>query len=189
MILIMLRSLLYGFALWIACSAKVYTLDVSDSAEVVVEQGTILEDLLGDMGFEEFVSMDITASEELRNQGVAPGDIRDVFLVSFSLSAVSPSGADLSFMERMDIYVEAPGLSRALVASADAFPEGQARVDFEMQNLDLTPYAVSQSMTFSTDVTAHRPDADTTVRADFAVEVGFTGQGACAQAKAARDAD
>ena len=189
MILIMYKTLFYGLILWAACSAKVYTLDVSDHADAVVEQGTILEALLGDLGFADFVSMDLTASEELRNQGVEPGDIRDVFLTAFSLSVVDPQGGDLSFINTMDIYVEAPGLPRVLIANAPEFPEGQGRVDFEMENVDLTEYAVSQSMTFSTDVDAHRPDADTTIRASFSAEIGFTGQGACNQAEAARDAD
>lgn len=168
---------------WLACQSSLFTIEVSDSATTTVEAGTILEDLLGDLGFEEFVSMDLTAAEELQNQGVSPGDIQEVYLTSFSLTAASPDGADLSFLDSMELWVEAPGLEPALIAWQDEFPEGEGTVVFELEGVDLTDYVVSQSMTLTTEVTAHRPDQDTEVRADFSLDVGVTSQGACNQAK------
>ena len=54
-----------------------------------------------------------------------------------------------------------------------------AWVDFDVEPVDLTEYVVSESMTFTTEVTGRRPDVDTTVEARFDVAVGVTGQGAC----------
>lgn len=153
------------------------TLSIEESAEATVEKGSILEDLLGDFGFSEFVTMDLTASEKMQNQGVGPGDIEDVNLIYFEMEAIGPDGADLSFIQSMDILVEAPGLEQRLMASADDFPEGQALVPFTIEDLDLTPYVVSQEMTISTDVTAHRPEVDTQVEARFQVDVRVTVQG------------
>lgn len=160
------------------CGAKIAAIEVEESAQTVVEAGTILEDLLGDLGFSDFLNMDITAAEELANQGVEPGDIQEVRLTSFALEALDPNGADLSFLEEMTVSVSAPDEAEALVASADAFPEGQAAVDFALADLDLAPYVVSQSMSVSTDITGHRPDADTTVEARFTLDVEVTLRGA-----------
>ena len=160
----------------VGCS-RLTTLHIEESAQTTVEEGTLLEDLLGDFGFESFVTMDLTQSEEMKNQGAEPGDVRNVELVLFELEALDPDGADLSFIESMDILVQAPGLEERLLASADDFPEGQALVAFTLGEVDLTPYVVSQSMTITTDVTAHRPDQDTLVEARFQVDVGVTGQG------------
>ena len=167
----------------LACQAKLFTISVAQEDQVLVEKGTILEQLLGDFGFGGFVSMTPIDSEELQNQGVAPGDIKDVRLVFFELEASSPAGADLAFIDALDIYVEAPGLPQVLLASASDFPEGQAVVAFEIEDVDLTEYVVSEALTLTTDVTAQRPEVDTTVTARFELDVGVTGQGACNQAK------
>jgi hypothetical protein len=92
----------------------------------------------------------------------------------------------MSWLDSMELYVEAPGVERALIASADDFPEGVASVSFDLYDVDLTPYAVSEAMTLATEVSGRRPDDDTTIRADVVLDVGVTGQGACNQAKAAR---
>ena len=166
-------------ALWAACQAQLFTIHVEESAETLVEQGTLLEDLVGELGFSDFLEMDLTQSTELQNQGVEPGDIQEVRFELLELEALEPEGADLSFLSAMDVYVEAPGLDAVLIASQDAFPEGQALVPFDLEDVDLTDYVVSQSMTIRTEVTGHRPDEDTLVEARFDVAVGVTGQGAC----------
>lgn len=160
------------------CGAKIATIEVEESATAEVEAGTILEDLLGDLGFESFLNMDISSAEELANQGVEPGDIQEVRLTSFELEAVDPDGADLSFLEAMSVSVSAPDVEEALLASADSFPEGQALVEFELADLDLAPYVVSQSMDVVTDITGHRPDQTTTVEARFSLDVEVTLRGA-----------
>jgi hypothetical protein len=169
-----------GAALLFACTGTLISIDVDGESETTVTRGTILEDLVGSMGFGDFLDMDITSASELENQGVAPGDIQDVALTVFYLEATDPDGADLEFLESVALYVESPGLPRVLVASANEFPEGAARVDFVLEDLDLTDYVVSQSLTFQTEVTGHRPADDTTVKAVYRLSVGVTGQGACA---------
>lgn len=169
-----------AIALLLGCSS-LFSIQVTESTRVTVPKGTVLEAVIGDLGFDGFTSLDLTSSEELQNQGVAPGDIEETFLTAFSLEAVDPLGADLSFIDTMEIWVEAPGLEPALVAWQDTFPDGEATVDFELEGVDLTDYVVSQSMTLTTDVSGNRPDDDTEIEASFAIRVGVTRQGACNQ--------
>ena len=165
----------------LACQLTVYSTVISESAETVVPKGTLLETLVDDIGFGDFLNMDLTESEELANQGVEPGDIKEVYLVDFVLAATDPPRADLSFLESLEVWVEAPNLPRVLVASQYDFPEGVPEVAFDLEDVELTPYVVSESMTFETVVSGHRPPDDTTVKASFDVEVKLTGQGLCNQ--------
>lgn len=164
---------------WIGCQGKLLSITVSDSSVTTVAQGSIIEDLVSNLGFDSFVSMDVTDATELQNQGVQPGDIKEVFLTDFRLTATSPAGSDLSFIHSMEVYVSAPDLEEVRVAHAESFPAGQAEVLFDLDEVDLTDYVVSQSMTISTEVDAQHPSEDTEVRADFTLDVGVTGQGAC----------
>ena len=157
-------------------------IDVDGSDRVVVEEGSIVEDLLGDLGFEGFVQMNVVASEELQNQGVEAGDISSVQLVSFELAAVEPADGDLSFFESVAVWVEAPGLDPVMIADAVDFDEGRQVVSFDVYDVDLTDYVVSESMTLTTDIVAGRPDKETVVEAAYLLDVGVTLQGAKKQA-------
>jgi len=165
----------------LACGGGLFTITVREDSTVVVERGTILENLVSDLGFPSFVDLDLTETEELANQGVEPGDIKEVFLVDFVLEAVSPPGADLAFLDTLDVLVSAPGFPEVVIAHQDDFPEGVAAVALDLEPVDLTPYVVSQSMSITTDVRGHRPEVDTEVEARFAVKVRVTGKGACNQ--------
>ena len=44
--------------LFFGCSSLL-TISIEETATTTVEGGTVLEDLLGDLGFEEFVTMDL----------------------------------------------------------------------------------------------------------------------------------
>ena len=161
-----------------SCKDTVLTsIDLEGQATTRIEGATILETLVGDLGFESFVSMNLVESDELQNQGVEPGDIKNARLVRFELEAVAPGGSDLSFIDDMEIFVSSPDLAEVALARAEAFPEGSPLVTFEVEDVDLTGYIVSEAMTIGTDVTGRRPDETTDVQARYLIEVGVTLQG------------
>lgn len=173
------RILIVGAVLgWMACG-KLFSIRIGDESTTTIERGTLFEEFIGDMGYSEFTAMDLTQSAELENQGVAPGDISEVYMELLELEVAGPSGADLSFIDSVELYVEAPNLPRLLVASQDDFPAGETLVAFDLEDVDLTDYVVSERMTFDTDMAGNRPDVDTDVTALFELKVGVTGQGAC----------
>lgn len=172
-------SLILALGGLIACDAVLATISVEQEATTDVDGATLLEQLVGDLGFGSFLDMDITQSEELQNQGVADEDIQAVHLVVLELEVIEPDGGDLSFLDSMEFYVEAPDLDRKRVAVREDFPEGVSLVAFEIIDIDLHDYVVSESMTLTTEVTGHRPDDDTTITARFALDVEVTTQGAC----------
>lgn len=132
-----------------------------------------------DFGFEGFAALDLTAAEELENQGVQPGDIKTARLTVLTISAADPPGADLDFLDALTIWVEAPDLPRARIAHLSPFPADTPSVDLQLDDVDLTAYIVSTAMTLTTDASGRRPEVDTLVEANFAIQIGVTGQGAC----------
>lgn len=160
------------------CQSQIFEITVETDASTIVEAGTVFEALLSDFGFGDWVSMDITAAQELKNQGVAPGDIDGVTLTSFVIDATAPAGADLSFLDSMQVSVEAPDLPKVLIASGDNFAAGDPSVALAIEPVDLTDYVVSQALTITTDVSGRRPDQDTDVRASLSLVIGVTAQGA-----------
>lgn len=164
-----------AFLLGLACDASPLAIEVERSASAVIESGTIVDQLVGDLGLAEFVGMDITADSELQNQGVEKGDVREVYLSRFVLR--SEDGTALSFIDSVTIFVQAPDLERRQVAFADDFAGDE--VDFEVEAINLKKYVVSESMTLSAEIDGQRPDMDVTVEATATLNVVATLQGAC----------
>ena len=170
--------------LWaLGCADKALThIEVDGEADTEVEAGTLLEELLVDFGFEDFVSMDLVSASALQNQGVEPGDISSAELIGFELEAIDGTG-DLSFLEELRLSVSAPDLDAVELAVATNFPPGEPVVVFALSGADFAPHVVSREVTFQTDITGHRPSADTIVRARYVVDVGVTIQGAAGAIK------
>ncbi len=164
--------------LLLACS-KLLTIRVEEESTTVVEQGTLLEDIVGDLGFEGFMALDISESTELKNQGVEPGDIKEVFLEELVLEA----DGDLSFIEELEFFVESEGLPRQRIAYQTSFPEGETRSEMVLEDVDLTEYVVAESMDITTEVVGTRPEEDTEITGLIALSVGVTAKGACNQVK------
>lgn len=174
------RLQLAALPIILGCAGGLFSISVGESASTTVEGGGLVGGLTGSLGFTGLSSMGITASEELQNQGVAPGDIDGASLVYFEMEALDGQG-DLAFIDSLSVYVAAPDQPEQLLASSQDFPTGQAVVALSVEPLDLTPYIVSESMTLTTDVSGELPDEDTTVEARFELDVRVTGQGACNQ--------
>lgn len=162
---------------WLACSAPLATVEVEKSGQATIAAGGLLEQIVGDLGFDELQGFDFAASQELRNEGVEPGDIDGVFLTSLTLTAVD--GDDLSFLEEVEVFVDAPELDSVLVAAGSGF-EGKQSAELETEGVDLTAYAVASSMTVRVEGQGRRPNEDTTVAVAASFDVTVTAQGACA---------
>lgn len=160
----------------VGCDGSLVHIDVDGKAQTEVEAGTLVEELLVDFGFGEFVEMDLTTAQELRDQGVEPGDIVSVEMTLFTLEAVDGQG-DLSFLESMTLSATAPDLDAVEIATCADFPTGEPLVNFVLSGSDFAPHLVSKEMSLVVDITGRRPDVDTTVEASFIVDVGVTAQG------------
>ena len=66
-----------------------------------------------------------------------------------------------------------------LVANQDEFPSGVQSVTFDLEDVNLADYVVSDSMDITTEVTATVPSETITVRATVDFDIGVTAQGAC----------
>lgn len=155
------------------------TFELREESSARIDGGTLLEQFVGDLGFGSLLNLDVTESEELKNQGVERHQIDSVRLTSLALTITDPpSGQDFTFLESLEFYVEAPGLPRQRIARGGPFPAGATRVELAADDLELAPYAAAESMRVTTAVTGRRPRQDTTVLAELALTVDVDVSGA-----------
>lgn len=171
----MRRRLLNGVLLLglVGCGS-VGQVSITETATTTIEKATILEQLVGDMGFGSFLNMDISQNQELENQGVERNQLNSVHVRSLELTITDPAdGQDFTFIESLAFYAEADGLDRALIASGGPFDAGAKAVNLDVEAVDLADFAAAPSMDITIEVEGRRPDQTTTVRCDLVLDVDF----------------
>ena len=145
---------------------------ITESSESSISGATIVEILLGDLGFGDWLNLDITQNETLANQGIERHQLDSVHLYSLTLDIIDGHPEqDFSFIETIRFYVESPGLESKLIAQGGPFVDGLTSVGMDLEPVNLASYAGAESMTITTDVTGRRPDRRTTLKAEIVLSV------------------
>ncbi|HVK68609.1 MAG TPA: hypothetical protein VM694_29320 [Polyangium sp.] len=146
--------------------------EVDVGAKATIPPGTILEELLGVLAFDEFQSINLT--QELDNQGVTKEDIDSVRMISLALVIEGPAGANFDFIESIAFFAETEGQPKVLVAELDPVPKGKISLDFVVSGAELKPYVVAPSMKLTTTTKGKRPPQETRVSAAAVLDVDVT---------------
>ncbi|MDC3953094.1 hypothetical protein [Polyangium jinanense] len=146
--------------------------EVDVGAKATIPAGTVLDELLGVLAFNEFQSINLT--QELDNQGVTKDDVDSVRMISLSLVIDGPAGANFDFLESLAFYAETEGQPKVLVAELDPVPKGQTSLDLVVSGAELKPYVVAPSMKLTTTTKGKRPPEETMVTAAAVLDVDVT---------------
>jgi hypothetical protein len=176
-----LRCIFVLALLWVplATCGSLTRFGVSAEGQAVVSRGTPLETLLGQLGFEDFATFDITQQEEFRNQGYKRSQIDSVKLQRILLSIDDPPGQTFDFLDRIAFFAESDGLARVEIARLDPIPRGSNEIDLEILDVDLADHATAESMSIVTEASGRRPEDDTTISAVVDLEVDVNVTAAC----------
>lgn len=138
--------------------------DVPVESETTVRGGGLFAGLLGN-AFGDFANLDLSSSQEFRNQGVGKNDVKSVQLTELTLSIVEPASGNFDFISRISFFVEAEGLEKKRVAVADPVAKGLTRIELSLDDVELAPYITAPSMSLTTDANARAPEQDTKIQA------------------------
>ena len=160
----------------LACG-RLDTFTIERTAQTTVPGASILEQLAGDIGFEDLATFDVTDDETLANQGVTKNQIDSVTISTLSLRVVSPMSGDFTFLDRLEFFVSSPGLQEKRIAAGGPFAMGDNEVFMTLDMVELAPYATADSMKISTQVEGRRPDEETQIEAriELLVDVSVSG--------------
>lgn len=154
-------------ALWLcACTLTTVQRDHTEPLFIPAGNGPISGDLGVDVG-------------DLGADDVEEGDIQGIELNTFEITSVTP-GADVAFLDRIDVFVEAAGLPRVLIASGTDFPAGATTVKLVPEaDVELADYVLGENFQLFTLVNGRMPSTDTDLDVHVVVDVGVTPKGAC----------
>lgn len=152
----------------LGCGLIQFDVHAEGDAQIQGCQG--LQCVLASLGFGSFGALDLSQSQEWRDNNANKDKIRSATLTSIALDVTVPDGGDLSFLKNLKFYVSAPDAGKVLVAEGSTFPAGQSHVDLGTHSeVELMQYVKASSMTITTDVQGTQPKQNTTIHA----KVGF----------------
>ena len=71
--------------------------------------------------------------------------IEEIKLTQLQLEITSPSDADFSFLESIEVFISADGLEEIMIASKTEVPETSSLLDLEIVDVDLKEYVKKDS--------------------------------------------
>ncbi|MCA9489279.1 MAG: hypothetical protein KC621_05135 [Myxococcales bacterium] len=173
------RFALAGLAVLTLFGCDLLRIEVSEQATTEVPGAGLLGGLLATLDLGELDDFDVAVEEELADQGVEPGDLRSVELLSFTLTG----DPDLGFLAGMKVFVSADGVPEVEVASLGDVPNGQTTASLTLAAVDLADAVQAGGLRFRVEASGDPPEDDTLVTADVSAEVVATPKGACNAAK------
>lgn len=152
----------------VGCGA---TFDVEVDSTSTIKAGGLFQNLVSNT-FGDFASMDLSQAQGFRNAGVEKDDVDSVKLTSAVLAIEAPADGTFEFLDAITFFIEADGVEKKRLAFKDSIPNDATAVTLDLEDLELAPYVTAETMTITTDATAHAPQQDTTIKASlvFAVD-------------------
>lgn len=168
----MLRTFLTPFAagtvfLMAGCHPS---FDVTVTGQTTVDASPLPVSLIP-LNFTGFGGLDLSQTQEFKNQGITKDEIQSVKLVSVTLTIASPAGANFDFLTSLAFDVSAQGQPQAEVASLATVPQGATELSLAVEGVELAPYVTAPSMSVTSNAQGELPPQNTTINATMVFDV------------------
>jgi hypothetical protein len=159
-----LKAQLLGLLCLCGCDPQI-SFDVPVQSDAQVSGGTLLEQLVGGLGFGSLASFDLAQTAEFQNNDVRREQVVSTRLKSLKMTVLQPASVTFDFLDRILFRMGGPGLETKDVARKEE-PGTVREMNLDLFDVELAPYVKADSMSLTTDVSGRRPNEDATVRAE-----------------------
>jgi hypothetical protein len=106
-------------------------------------------------------------------------DISSAEVMRFTVEAIDPGTADLSFIDRIEVFAQSDDLEEVRVAHLDENPGEVAFVALAIDDVELREYVAADLVTLVARFDGESPRTDVVLRATVVMDIGVTVRGAC----------
>jgi hypothetical protein len=150
------------------CSGLI-AFDVDSSGQSTI-QGSPTGGILPPV-FSGFNNLSFSQSSQFQNNNTNKDHISACHLSKLTLKIVSPPGATLGFLDKVDFFITAPNLAKVHIAGLASIPTAATTVDLQIDDRDIAAYAKSDSFSITTEATGRQPQTTTTLQADLKLHI------------------
>src|SRR5258708_790065 len=116
-----MRLLAALFAIPLLSCSSLLSFDVDSSGTATI-QGSPTGGLLGLPAFSSFNNFNLAQSSQFQNNNTNKDHISECHLTKFQLKVTTPTGNTLSFMTKIDFFIEAQNLPKVHIAGLNPVP-------------------------------------------------------------------
>lgn len=105
--------------------------------------------------------------------------IEEIKLTTMDLTIISPANGDFSFLNSIEVFINADGLAETKIASKNNIPDDATAVVMETVDVDIKEYVKAESFSLRFNTTTDElvsPDYDINIRSIFFVDAKVLGQ-------------
>lgn len=145
--------------------------DIDSSGQSTV-QGSPLGGLLpAPPAFENFNGAAFAQSQQFQNNNTNKDHISSCRVGKLTLKVVSPAGATLSFLSKIEFYIKTDTLPEVRIAEALTIPAGATSIDLALDDQQIAAYAKSDTFSITTKGSGTQPPQNTTIEADLTLHI------------------
>ncbi len=148
--------------------------DIDYDSQVTIESSTIV-DLPFDVSTPD---METNSESEFEVNDTRKDLIEEILLKEITLTITSPETADFSFLESIEVYINAEDLDEILIASKTEIDETASVLELDLTDTDLQEYIKKDSFTLRMNTVtdeAISQDHEIDVHSVFAVDAKILG--------------
>ena len=145
--------------------------DISSSGQSTVQGSPLGGVLPAPPGFEGFTGSSFSQSQQFQNNNTNKDHISSCRVGKLTLKVVSPSGATLSFLSKIEFFIKTDALPEVRIAEALAVPAGATSIELSLDDQQIAPYARSDSFSITTKAAGTQPSQNTTIEADLTLHI------------------
>ena len=162
---------LTGIVFFLGCEALPFEFDVPVQSSTTIEKGTLLEMVIGDFGFSDLTTFDISNTQQFKNNNAQKDQVVTAKMTKLTLSITEPADQNFDFLDSITFYVAATGEEKTKIASK-TISKGVRTFELELEEVDLAKFIKKDSISITTDVKGRRPSKNTTVKIDANFRIG-----------------
>ena len=160
----------------IAAIALMFFLSACDSLTTVIvdveSETTVRGTILGldstILGFDNFVSFDVSSSQEFENNDATKNNIGESYLTGFTLEVIAPDGQTLDFIKSMNVYIsDGDGETRIEIARIEEGTNTNVKLLYldVFGDSEIGKYLRADKTKITVEANGNSPQNDTTIEA------------------------
>ena len=164
----MSRFLLFALVITAGCPGLgQVAFDVQSQGQSTIPGSPTSSVLPSALGFDGLGPTQFSQSQDFSNHNTNKGHITSCRVSRLTLKVTSPSGGTLSFLSKIEFFIQTSTLGPVRIAEALSIPPGAMTIDDQ----EIAPYAKSDNFSITTKASGTSPQQNTVIEADLTLHI------------------
>ena len=168
----MSRPLLFALVMTAGCPGLgQVAFDVQSQGQSTIPGSPVSGVLPSALGFNGLGPTQFSQSQDFANHNTNKDHITSCRVSRLTLKVTSPSGQTLSFLSKIEFFIQTSSLPAVRIAEALSIPQGAMTIDLTIDDQEIAPYAKSDNFSITTKASGTSPQQNTVIEADLTLHI------------------